>query len=120
MSNGLHQGQILGVSIEHLLVGGCQERKTYRFNIAQQRYFHQQGAYGGKGLNVIRSGPARAGGQEREKKEVRAEEGRMSEPDKQVGRACQIYNLCSHWWWSAQGQLVFKRDAIIAAPDGHR
>ena len=74
MSNGLHQGQRLGVSIEHLLVGGCQERQTYCFNIAQESYFHQHDAYGGKGLNVITSGPAgaTAGGQEREKKEVKA------------------------------------------------
>ena len=61
--------------------------------IAQESYFHQHDAYGGKGLNVITSGPAgaTAGGQEREKKEVKAEEGRMSQPDKQVGRGCQIY-----------------------------
>ena len=54
MSNGLHQGQMLGVSIEHLKWEDVEKDKTYCFNIAYCRYFHHQDA---RCLNVIRGEP---------------------------------------------------------------
>ena len=45
---------MLGVSIEHLKWEDVEKDKTYCFNIAYCRYFHQQGS---RCLNVIRGEP---------------------------------------------------------------
>ena len=60
VSNGLHQGQMLGVSIEHLKWEDVEKDKNLLLfrHCAQYRYFHHQGA---KCLNVIRPGPVPGG-----------------------------------------------------------
>ena len=60
MSNGLHQGQMLGVSIEHLKWEDVEKDKNLLLfrHCAQYRYFHHRGA---KSLNVIRGEPQAKG-----------------------------------------------------------